>query len=95
MTNATHTPESWHVDNCDDDKLPPDLLEAADKVVASWQRGDLADAVQQLDAAIELAKQQDYLDEISEKLKAAARVRPGKRRRQKRAASTKAKGGTP
>jgi hypothetical protein len=34
----------------------PDLLEAAEKVIASWERGDLAGAVRQLDAAIELAK---------------------------------------
>jgi len=34
----------------------PDLLAAAEKVIASWQSGDLAAAVRQLDAAIDLAK---------------------------------------
>jgi hypothetical protein len=34
----------------------PDLLEAAEKVIASWESGDLAGAVRQLDAAIQLAK---------------------------------------
>ena len=34
----------------------PDLLEAAEKVIASWESSDLAAAVRQLDAAIELAK---------------------------------------
>jgi hypothetical protein len=36
--------------------VAPDLLEAAEKVIASWASGDLAGAVRQLDAAIELAK---------------------------------------
>jgi hypothetical protein len=34
----------------------PDLLEAAEKVIAAWESGGLASAVRQLDAAIELAK---------------------------------------
>jgi hypothetical protein len=34
----------------------PDLLEAAEKVVAAWESGDLAAAVRQLNGAIELAK---------------------------------------
>jgi hypothetical protein len=33
-----------------------DLLEAAELVVARWERGDLAGAVRQLDAAITKAK---------------------------------------
>jgi hypothetical protein len=34
-----------------------DLLEAAEKVVARWERGDLAEAVRELDAAIAKAKE--------------------------------------
>jgi hypothetical protein len=34
----------------------PELFAAAGKVIASWESGDLAGAVRQLDAAIELAK---------------------------------------
>ena len=34
----------------------PELLAAAEKVVARWEQGDLADAVRQLDAAIAKAK---------------------------------------
>lgn len=34
----------------------PDLLEAADKVLAAWESGDLATAVRELSAAVEKAK---------------------------------------
>lgn len=34
----------------------PDLLEAAEQVIASWEKGDLARAVRDLDAAICTAK---------------------------------------
>jgi hypothetical protein len=34
----------------------PDLLECAEAVLASWEKGDLAGAVRQLDAAVANAK---------------------------------------
>jgi hypothetical protein len=34
-----------------------DLLEAAEKVIARWERGDLAEAVRELDAAVAKAKE--------------------------------------
>jgi hypothetical protein len=34
----------------------PELLEAAEKVVSRWEKGDLAEAVRELDAAIATAK---------------------------------------
>jgi len=42
----------WHDDDLRLRLAASDLLEAAEKVVARWQQGDLAEAVRELDAAI-------------------------------------------
>jgi hypothetical protein len=45
----------------DDDMLlrlaAPELLAAAEKVIARWEQGDLAEAVRELDASIKAAKE--------------------------------------
>lgn len=46
----------WHDDERRLRLAAPDLLEAAEKVVARWERGDLAAAIRELDAAIAEAK---------------------------------------
>ena len=48
-----------YVDNRDDGFLmaaAPELLEAAEEVLANWSSGDLAAAVRELDAAVKQAK---------------------------------------
>jgi len=46
----------WHDDHLRLELAAPDLLDAAELVVARWERGDLAGAVRQLHAAIAKAK---------------------------------------
>jgi hypothetical protein len=46
----------WHDEDLRLRLAADDLLEAAEKVVARWERGDLAEAVRELDAAIVKAK---------------------------------------
>jgi hypothetical protein len=47
---------TWQDDDLRLRLAAPDLLAAAEKVVARWEQGDLAEAVRELDAAIEAAK---------------------------------------
>jgi hypothetical protein len=48
---------AWHDEDLCLRLAARDLLEAAEKVVARWKRGDLAAAVRELDAAIAKAKE--------------------------------------
>jgi hypothetical protein len=47
----------WHDEDMRLRLAARDLLEAAEKVVARWEQGDLAEAVRELDAAIAKAKE--------------------------------------
>jgi hypothetical protein len=51
-TVSTLSQQEWHMM-----LAASDLLEAAELVVARWERGDLAEAVRGLDAAVEQAKE--------------------------------------
>ena len=57
LNQRGHELAVWYDDDLRLRFAAPDLLEAAEKVVSRWERGDLAEAVRELNAAIAKAKE--------------------------------------